>query len=137
LDRGTVNIVKVIAKYIQKKGVNAVHLSKELLAEELLTHHDVGNISRPRFHGLVAKVSENAGNYCLTNKGLDFLNGKQVESIALIKKATDKVPAYTIGYIGEPVTIKDFDNEWGEWWSASGYEIQEGRVITQPKGKLF
>jgi len=130
IDKGTVKILKVIAERIRTKGINAVHLSKELLGNGL-THHEVGNISRPRFHGLVAKVPGNASNYSLTTKGLAFLKGEAIPRVAIIKKATKGAPAHTLDHGEEMVTIGYFERGWGDYWSANGYEIREGRVITQ------
>lgn len=133
IDRGTVNIVKKIARCIGDKGINAVHLSKECMAKGYLTHHEVGNISRPRFHGLVAKVKGETGNYLLTKKGAAFLRGEAIPQYAIISKAEH----HQIGYFEEEkckVTVHDFSSK-GEYWQGIGYDVEEGRVIRVPENK--
>lgn len=135
IDKGTVELLTKIARFIRAKGINAVHLSKEMLKQGLITHHQVGNISRPRFHGLVAKVKGKAGNFSLTTKGLDFLRGEPISRTVIIKKASAEAPAHVIGHSDEQVTISQIDREWGDYWSANGYSIEAGRVITYPPVK--
>lgn len=116
LDRGTVAILTSIARFVKSKGINAVHLSKEMLKQGLLTHHQVGNISRPRFHGLVAKIKGETGNFGLTQKGLDFLRGEPISRTVIIKKAAGKgSPTHVIGHGDEQVMIGQVDKEWGEY----------------------
>lgn len=128
IDRGTVKIVKAIARFIQVKGINAVHPRKEMEGT-YLTSNEVGNLSRPRFHGLIARVKGNAGNYLLTTKGAKFLKGEAMPKYAIISKAQ----GHNIGYF-EPetlrVTVKDFDKE-GEYWEGVNYDIVEGDVIVK------
>lgn len=128
IDRGTIDIVKAMAAHIRQKGINAVHPRKELEGKGL-TSNQVGNLSRPRFHGLIAKIPKHSGNYCLTRKGLAFLNGESVPKVAIIRKGTSEAPPHNAGYLDEMTTIHDFDEFWSEYWSSNGYEIQEGRVI--------
>ena len=131
IDKGTVETLKTMARFIREKGINAVHLSKELLGNGL-TNYQIGNISRLRFHGLVAKIRREAGNYCLTRKGIDFLEGLQVFKTAIIKKGGKFSPPYNMGYGDELVTINIFDRAWGEYWMLNGYEVLSGRVIKKP-----
>lgn len=127
IDRGTVNIVKKIAQAIGDKGINAVHLSKECLAKGYMTHHEVGNISRPRFHGLVAKIKGEVGNYCLTKKGAAFLRGEPIPKYAIISKAEKHQIGYHEGD-KEICTVYDFNNK-GEYWQGINYDVIEGRII--------
>lgn len=128
IDKGSVETLKTIARFIEKKGINAVHLTKEL-EHNGLTSHQIGNISRLRFQGLVAKIEGEAGNYCITRKGFEFLSGEEVPRTAIIKKGTQHNKPHTLGYGEEICSIKDFDKQWGEYWQGSGYEIKQGRVI--------
>lgn len=128
IDRGTVNIVKKIARAIGDKGINAVHLSKECLAKGYLTHHEVGNISRPRFHGLVAKVKGETGNYLLTKKGAAFLRGEAIPRFAIISKAEHHQIGYHEGET-ERCTVHDFTKKGEPYWVGIGYDVDEGRVI--------
>jgi len=138
IDKGTVESLKTIAKFIKDKGINAVHLTKELLGDRL-TNYQIGNIPKARFHGLVAKIKDHPGNYCLTTKGLDFLNGKDIPRSAIIKKAIKDSPAYTYGYGIETVSINSFLKNWDLYWASNGYNIKEGRVINKApvNGQLF
>ena len=126
IDRGTVKIMKEIARFIGRKGINVVHPRKEMEGE-YLTSNDVGNLSRPRFHGLIARVREHKGNYCLTKKGAKFLRGESVPKCAIISKSE----GHNIGYY-EPTllfcTIDDFRNE-DEYWEGINYDIVEGIIV--------
>ena len=136
IDKGTIEIVKAIAIAIQRKGINTIHPKKEMeyaqrqvpkdrVAPGFLTSNQIGNISRARFHGLVASVEENRGNYCLTQKGLHFLRGAEIPKYAIISKAEGK----QIGYF-EPeeftININSFE---GEYWEGINYEIREGHIV--------
>lgn len=131
VDKGTVEIVRAIAKFIEKKGVNIVHPRKELEGNGL-SSNQVGNLSRPRLHGLIAKVKGEAGNYLLTQKGSFFLNGEAIPRVAIIQKgiADNEGGARNIGYYKEvelTCKAKDFYN--GEYWEGINYTIREGRVV--------
>lgn len=124
IDRGSIHIVKRISHFIEAKGINIVHPRKEMEGS-YLTSNEVGNLTRPRIHGLIAKVSGNPGNYCLTQKGLDFLNGKPIPKIARVFKGRN------IGYLNDEfVTIKEF-NTGNDYWNGIGYEIRQGNVVTR------
>lgn len=136
IDKGTVEILTKMARFIRAKGINAVHLSKEMLKQGIITHHQVGNISRPRFHGLVARIKGEVGNFGMTQKGMDFLRGEPIARTIIIKKAAGPgSPAHVIGHSDEQVTIHQIDREWGDYWSGNGYIIEAGRVITEPPVK--
>lgn len=138
IDQGTVDILRSIANAIRRKGINAIHPRDEMEVEsggpELidngqLTSNQVGNLSRPRFHGLIAAIKGQPGNYCLTRKGVDFLRGADIPRIAII----DKITTSQIGYYlpdKYKVKISDFDGT-GPYWEGLGYEIQEGVVLTE------
>lgn len=133
IDRGTVETLKTIASYIKKKGINAVHLTKELQGKGL-TAYQIGNVSRLRFHGLIAKIKGEAGNYCLTRKGIAFLEGREIPKIAFIQKSQAGHGAKLLEYGDEMCTIRDFAT--GQYWEGIGYEIKEGRVLDEPTVKF-
>ena len=139
LDKGSVDILTAIAKYLREKNINAVHPRKELEDKFILTSNQVGNLSRPRFHGLIAKVvgEKTRGNYCITTKGFNFLNGELIPSIVIVAKATVSTPAHTSDHRGHLTSIKEFDAGWGEYWSSNGYTIEAGRVIIQKQPTLI
>lgn len=134
IDKGTVEIVKAIARFIGTKGINAVHPRKEMEGT-LLTSNQVGNLSRPRFHGLIASLEGESGNYVLTTKGSDFLRGKVIPKYAIISKSEGR----QIGYF-EPekhrVSIHNFNNL-GQYWEGINYEITEGRVLQKLYGAKY
>lgn len=126
VDQGTVDIVKAIARFIKIKGINAVHPRKEMEGK-FLTSNQVGNLSRARFNGLIAKIPGNSGNYCITRKGVDFLSGQPIPRFAVI----DKTQRMTVGYyLPEELQcdIKDFIRD-GEYWEGVNFEIHQGHVI--------
>lgn len=124
IDRGTVNIVKQIARFIGKKGINAVHPRKEMEGV-YLTSNEVGNLTRPRAHGLIAKIKGNAGNYCLTSKGAAFLHGAEIPRYAIRSKSLRKTLGYVEGY---NVTVYEF-NASDDKWEGIGYRIEMGEII--------
>ena len=127
IDRGTVKIVKQIARFIGQKGINAVHPRKEMEGK-WLTSNEVGNLTRPRANGLIAKIKGNAGNYCLTIKGSAFLNGVPIHKTSIRSKVEEK----TIGYLEEDgmTTINDY-NTANDYWEGIGYEIKAGEIIVK------
>lgn len=138
VDRGTVDILRALAVAIYRKGINIVHPRKEMetsatmdydlmIKEGLLTSNMVGNLSRPRFHGLIANVKDNPGNYCLTHKGAEFLKGKEIPRFAIISKKE----GHQIGYhLPEEyvVNIKDFAKD-EDYWEGISFDIVEGRIV--------
>ncbi len=129
IDRGTANIVKQIALFIEKKGINIVHPRKEMEGDKL-SSNEVGNLSRARYHGLIAKASDNPGNYVMTNKGIKFLQGELIPRFAIVSK-TEKCQ---VGYYlpdENKITFKEAMK--GEQWDGINYEIVEGRVVLNKK----
>lgn len=129
IDKGSVDILKQIALFIYKKGQNVVHPRKEMEGT-WLTSNQVGNLSRPRFHGLIARYKDEPGNYVLTHKGAQFLKGESVAKFAIISK--DK--HCQLGYwrpTDFQCNIHDFTDD-DEYWEGINYEIKEGRVVLLP-----
>ena len=139
LDRGSVDILRSVARAILDKGINAIHPRKEMeirprqsdynsmIQDDCLTSNMVGNLSRPRFHGLIAKIKGQPGNYCLTSKGAKFLKGEEIPRYAII----DKTVGHQVGYwMNEKyrATLKDFSLE-EELWEGIDFDIVEGQVI--------
>lgn len=126
IDYGTIRIVKQIAKFIGKKGINAVHPRKEM-EWSMLSSNEVGNLSRPRIHGLIAKIKDKPGNYCLTSKGSKFLHGESIPKFA-IRSKTDHC---TVGYyLPETfsVIVHDMQGD-GDYWDGINFSIEEGHII--------
>jgi len=132
IDRGTAQIVKQIARFIANKGVNIVHPRKEMEGR-WLTSNEVGNLTRARAHGLIARVKGEPGNYCLTTKGSHFLHGGHIPKFAIRSKVEGK----TMGYYDPDhtmVQISDF-NDSKDYWEGMDYKIEEGRIVRESEFK--
>jgi len=134
---GVVQIIRAIATAIHKKGTNYIHPRKEMevnaewpgdqrIAEGKLTSNEVGNLSKARFHGLIAREKDNPGNYCLTDKGIDFLNGEDVPKFAIISKEYRRQIGY---YKEEEFTCNIKELIGTDYWVGIGFEIREGKVV--------
>ena len=129
IDKGTAEVLLRIARFIKDKGINVVHPRKEMEGI-YLTSNQVGNLSRLRMNGLIAKVKgeDNAGNYCLTTKGLNFLKGAEIHRVALIRKSTSDSELRVEGHVPDDmVTLKDIMNS-EDYWEGINYDIREGKV---------
>ena len=134
MDRGSNDILKEIAKFVKIKGINAVHPAKEMMPG-ILTGRQLDNIVRLKFHGLIAHINNERGNFAITTKGINFLNDQPIPLSVIIKKRVAGKRAHVIAHSDETITISQIDKEWGPYWSANGYEIREGRIITTPPVK--
>lgn len=137
IDRGSVEILKGVARAIGEKGINCVHVNKELVGR-YLTPIQMTNMSRPRSHGLIAHVRGEGmkGNYLLTRKGAAFLRGERIPKFAIMSKSE----GHQIGYF-EPesltVAITDFTGK-EDYWEGINYTIEEGNVMRKGEdGTLF
>lgn len=126
LDHGTADTVRAIALMIGRKGLNMVHPRKELEGRGI-SSNQVGNLSKARFHGLIAAVKGERGNYLLTKKGAAFLRNQKVAKYAIISKAEGK----QIGYFNpeENMTCISELLDGTEYWEGVNFEIIEGRVV--------
>ena len=76
---GIMNALRKLIRSVREKGVNEVHLVKDTK----LTHNEINNITRLRFHGLVAKCYEGTGEekkrksgyWLVTKRAADFIKG--------------------------------------------------------------
>lgn len=125
IDKGAVVILRKIATAIRTKGINCIHLAKE----NVLTHSELCNIIRPRFHGLVAHVEGEGmkGNFCLTRKGLDFLKGKSIPKYAIVSKTDSRLSGY---FRPDECQCNAKDLlESLEYWEGAQFDIVNGRVV--------
>lgn len=98
IDWGTALIVKAVAAAVRRKGINVIHPTKEMevpgkewsyeraVREGVLTSMQIGNFTRARVHGLIARYKKEPGNWVLTKKGAAFLRGHLVPRLAVIEK---------------------------------------------------
>lgn len=128
VSRGTADVLKMIFKKVTEKDTNAVHIEKELVQTGRLTGNQGRNCTHMVRLGLIAHIKGEPGNYCLTNKGIDFLNGLPIPKYVTVEKRTAGHGSRTVTHSEETCTIKDFNRK-GEYWEVPGFEIKEGRVI--------
>jgi len=145
MDRGTAEIVVAIGAAVRRKGINAIHLTKEMevphdewtferaKTEGVLTSTQIGNASRAHRHGLIAAIKGKRGNWCLTTKGGHFLSHKRVARYAIVSKVTGHQDGY---FEPEALTIT-IDEALGQnrRWEGIDYEIDEGMVLRVPQVK--
>jgi len=113
---------------IDEKGINAIHIEKELVQRGKLTGNQGRNCIHMTKLGLIAHIKDEPGNYCITTKGADFLNGKEISKSVTVKKRTESEGSRTTEHSNEMCTIHDFQGK-GEYWEIPGFEIREGRII--------
>ena len=138
IDKGSAENLHAIAKAIRDKGINCIHPRKEMevprtpnrdlmIKDGHITSNMVGNLSRLRFHGLIARTGDQSGNYCMTRKGADFRRGKLIPRYAEINKKTKHKERYWMPEKYQ-VSIRDFSLD-EEYWEGIDFEIKEGQVI--------
>lgn len=146
IDRGTTLIVKAFAAAVRRKGINLIHIEKEMevprkewtyaraVSEGVLTSVQIGNRTRARVHGLIAMVHDEPGNWCLTSKGAKFLRGEPVQRYAIVQKSKEGARSHKEDY-WEPdlnmVCVSDFTAQ-DEPWEGINFDIVEGRVVAPP-----
>ncbi len=129
VSKGHVRVLRVIVKLIQQKGVNVVHVEKELVQAGLLTGNQGRNCTHMVRLGLLAHLQGETGNYVLTDKAMRFLNGEPIPKYVIVSKRTEGKGSHTVTHSKELVSISAFSKK-GEEWEVPGFEIKAGRVIT-------
>ena len=147
IDAGTCDIVRAIAVAIRKKQENCIHPRREMelgknqleynqmIREGYLTSTMVGNLSKARSQGLIAKVKGKPGFYCLTHKGAEFLKGSSIPKYAIMSKIT----GHNIGYyheIAERVRMKDLIKS-SIYWEIDFDIVDRSVVFNIPKTISF
>lgn len=125
MSKGYAIMMRQIARFLGKKGINVFHPVKELMAEGLFNHSQANNLRNLRVHGLIAKYEDEAGNWVMTRKGGEFLHGAEIMKTAIVSK---KPPKHTIGYLGEEkCTFRSLMKDQNQpYW---GFEVAEGNII--------
>lgn len=136
---GAADIVRAVSAAIRKKGENRIYPRKEMeisqlqmkqlgydrmIKEGCLTSNMVGNLSKARSHGLIARVE--SGCYCLTAKGAEFLRGASIPKYAVMSKIT----GHQIGYWHENeerVKLRDLIKS-GDYWEID-FNIIDRRIV--------
>lgn len=155
IDWGTSLIVKAVAAAIRRKGINLIHPTKEMevpaaewsyrraIDEGVLCSTQIGNFTRARVHGLIARHHDEPGNWLLTRKGAAFLRGERVPSLAVIRKTTktEEGRSHKDEYYQPEkytCTVYDFAKQKYPAWEAIDFEIVEGRIVRDhAQGSMF
>lgn len=163
IDWGTALIVKAVASRIREKGINVVHPTKEMevpakdwnykraITEGVLTSTQIGNFTRARVHGLIARYKDEPGNWLLTRKGAQFLRGQRIPRLAIIRKARkladDKTASHKEEYFmpeEQTCTVHEIMHHGSKYpiWEGIDFDIVEGRIVQdlpakQPAPSLF
>ncbi len=147
IDAGTCDIVRAISAAIRRKQENIVHVRNEMelgknqleynkmIREGYLTSNMVGNLSKARSQGLIARVDGKPGFYCLTHKGAEFLKGASIPKYAIMSKVT----GHNIGYWfenEERVKMKDLIKN-GDYWEIDFNIVDRAVVFNMPKTMSF
>lgn len=148
VDLGTADIVRAIAAAIRRKGENRIFPRNEMevskaqmksmgydrmVKEGYLTSNMVGNLSKARSQGLIARVE--SGCYCLTTKGAGFLRGDSIPKHAIMSKVT----GHNIGYWNENeerVTVKQLVKS-GDYWEIDFSILDRAVIFNLPKTLAF
>jgi hypothetical protein len=107
MDRGTALIMKAFAVAVNNKGENTIHVRKEMedkaenypsfiemIRSGHMTSNMTGNLSKARFHGLIAR--KEPGVYCITVKGARFIFGKRILRFKIESKSENHKSYYLI-----------------------------------------
>jgi hypothetical protein len=115
-------------------GKNQLEYNK-MIREGYLTSNMVGNLSKARSQGLIARVEGKPGFYCLTHKGAEFLKGASIPKYAIMSKVT----GHNIGYWfenEERVKMKDLIKN-GDYWEIDFNIVDRAVVFNLPKTMAF
>lgn len=128
VSRGLRDSLRAMARFIEKKGIDTVHFQKELVAGGWWTPSQERNMcTHGVYTGLVAHTDE-PGNYVITKRGWDFLNGEPVPKHTFVKKRTGSKNTHVVEVSEETCTASDF-NKKGEYWEVLGFQIKSGKVV--------
>jgi len=130
MSKGLVDTLSTMAKYIINKKINAVHISKELEKTKLLTPTQGKVAHSLHWWGLIEPVSDNAGNWMLTQRGLDFLQDKiSIPRSLLLKKKTWNEASVVLSQSEEEVSINEIKKFDCAYWQANTAYVLGGDII--------
>ena len=128
VSRGVVETLKKIVEAIKAKGINTIHIEKELVRTGILTGTQGKNATHIVKLGLLAHSPDEIGNYCITKKAMSFLNGEAIPKYVIVSKTNRSSGSRTVSQSEEMCTISNFTD--GVFWEVPEFEIREGRIIT-------
>ena len=106
LSPGMVSALVKVKRAVLAKGENRIHTDKDMRGDMALTRLEWSNLTKLRFHGLVAKYRSEGGHdrgyWLLTRRGNQFLLGK-AQIPHKVQTFRNKITAYSPLY----VTISD------------------------------
>lgn len=124
----TPGLVKTLVKIyeaVSKKGENKIHPHKEMQ----LTTSEHMNMTKLRFHGLIAKYRDEGeverGFWVITSRGADFLKGK-IQIPGKVLTFRNKVESHD----DQMVTITEVMRSEPYWQKEFTYEIFEPKQAT-------
>lgn len=124
LTPGLINCLIKFIGAIKSKGVNSIHLQKEVE----LTKNEYNNFQKLHYFGLVAKDRNKPGYWVITRLGGEFLrNEKPLQKFALSfhdKLVERQGPALTISE-----HLRDNAHDPLYWQQMFDYEILNGRLF--------
>ena len=150
LDRGTAMIVLAIYNRVQDKRENRVHIQeemvvmpadfpsyREIVAAGCMTPIMWSNVSRARYHGLVAFVDGGGdGEYLITPKGAKFLRNEPVPRVAIIDKATGH-KAYYLREEEDVITFSQLMRKETPFWDLDDIALRRIAGYESTTGTLF
>ena len=119
LTKGLVDSLIMFANQLEKTGKNRLHLLKETGWNT----NRINNFQKLRYFGLVAKSEEN-GEWVLTTRGKDFLNG-DYRSPVQVATFNNR----TIDHSSEEVSFKDAKKSEVYWQTEFNIQIKQGTLI--------
>lgn len=128
MNGGLCQTVIMIAKAIKEKGTNVINIRAEMVNTGKMPITNYTNIAHLTRLGLIAKVADEKGNYCLTRRAFDFFHGGQIPRWVRVEKKTKTHGSRKVESSDEFVTISNFPKHVTDW-NGIGYEVKEGRVL--------
>lgn len=125
LSRGHAKCLVKIYNYVKSKGINAVHLDKELLEKNIITANEKGNVPQLRHWKLLDQLEE-SGNYAINQHTVDFLKGLITvpKKVIVLKGIENDFGGF---FDTEFVFVKDLLKKDNPYWE--GDYIKYGNII--------
>lgn len=132
LTPGLVNNLVAMIAVVKQKGINQVHLQRELN----LSKNEYNNFQKLRYHALIAKCYDRLGNHkpgywLITDRGGKFLRG-EMSVPAKVKTFRNKVVDHDL----DTVNIRDYRGKVSWFETDFDFDIREGVVVKNNKVPL-
>lgn len=130
IDRGISDILIGFIRAVKDIKSNCVHPIK-MCEQGYLTVNQVKNLSRARFHGLIARIDNKSGWWCLTTKGGKFLRGDPIPKFCVVSKSLSKQVGYWQPEI-HTIDIKSLVKIDSDYWEIKNFDVVELPFVSQP-----